>query len=63
MPSCLYSDNGTNFRGADNELRRAWGELEFNKIQSEFSKDGMSWKFNPPLAPHFGGAWERLVKS
>ncbi|CAG7721490.1 unnamed protein product [Allacma fusca] len=62
-PSGLYFDNGTNFHGADNELRRAWSEIHFGKMQDELSTNGTSWKFNPPLAPHMGGAWDRLVRS
>ncbi|CAG7734365.1 unnamed protein product [Allacma fusca] len=63
QPVCLYSDNGSNFRGADNELKRAWREIKMDKIQTKFATGRTSWKFNPPLSPHFGGAWERLVQS
>lgn len=49
----LYSDNGTNFIGANNEM---------SKIRHRLTSDGIEWQFNPPLSPHFGGAWERMVK-
>lgn len=61
-PQVMYSDNGTNFRGADAELRAAYKEWA-----KEFPDFGlhqrMRWKFIPPGAPHMGGAWERLVRS
>ena len=29
----------------------------------EIADRGLNWRFSPPSAPHFGGAWESLVKS
>lgn len=54
----IYSDNGTNFIGAQKELS---GYME--KIDKRMEGEGIEWRFNPPSAPHFGGLWENAVKS
>ncbi|XP_036143365.1 uncharacterized protein LOC118645765 [Monomorium pharaonis] len=61
----LYSDCGTNFIGADKQLRdffRASFSASIN-IANATSNDNIRWHFNPPSAPHFGGLWEAAVKS
>ncbi|CAG7733835.1 unnamed protein product, partial [Allacma fusca] len=63
VPEIMWSDNGTNFRGANRELQQALSELDVDKIQRTFSEKGMNWKFNPPSSPHMGGVWERMVKA
>ncbi|XP_055603880.1 uncharacterized protein LOC129752114 [Uranotaenia lowii] len=61
-PAEIYSDNGTNFRGAANELQKQL--LEVNQGCAEtFTNTNTNWFFNPPAAPHTGGVWERLVRS
>ena len=61
----LSSDCGTNFVGADAELRNLFSQasVESNQIANLLANDGTTWKFNPPSAPHFGGKWEAGVKS
>ncbi|GBN82447.1 hypothetical protein AVEN_15876-1 [Araneus ventricosus] len=66
-PSDIYSDNGTNFLGANNELRKILKDV-FNKessgkIEDFIASEGIVWHFNPPATPHFGGLWEAGVKS
>ena len=62
----LRSDNGTNFVGADAELKRAISEMDQEKIKEYLlinGADWMEWKFNPPAASHMGGIWERQIRS
>ena len=62
-PIVIRSDNGTNFVGANSELRECLQNWNQNKIASTLSQEGIQWVFNPPAAPHMGGVWERLVQS
>ncbi|XP_054278150.1 uncharacterized protein LOC128996726 [Macrosteles quadrilineatus] len=62
-PSEMFSDNGTNFVGTDNELRNAVRSLNNAQIQRTVVKSGIKWNFIPLRAPHMGGCWERLIRS
>ena len=59
----MYSDCGTNFKGASAELEEFVENLDRSKVDTFATSHQISWHFNPPAAPHMGGAWERLVKS
>jgi len=61
QPHHIYSDNGTNFHGANNELKKVLGELNQERITDKLGIKGTQWHFIPPAAPHMGGAWERMV--
>ena len=55
-PQVLYSDNGTNFVGADRELKQCIENLNQDQINNELSHKGIKWVFNPPASPHMGGS-------
>lgn len=63
MPQKVYSDNGTNFVGANNELQKAAKIWRSEKIQYEANAQETEWHFITPSAPHEGGIWEAAVKS
>ncbi|GFV02831.1 probable RNA-directed DNA polymerase from transposon X-element [Trichonephila clavipes] len=58
-PRTIYCDNGTNFRGAFNDLSK----LNWSKIVEETRTPKILWKFIPPTAARWGGWWERLVRT
>ena len=59
----MRSDNGTNFVGAERELREAIRGWNQSKISSFFLQRSVDWTFNTPAASHHGGSWERLIRS
>ncbi|KAL0828965.1 hypothetical protein ABMA28_003856 [Loxostege sticticalis] len=65
----LYSDNGTNFVGANKELQKMIGKAE-SELSEELCKlltlERTRWHYIVPHGPNFGGLWEagvRCVKS
>ncbi|XP_041782399.1 uncharacterized protein LOC121599013 [Anopheles merus] len=58
----LYSDNGTNFIGADRLMKKLVEEIGERMGREAALRHQIEWKFNPPSAPHFGGSWERLIQ-
>ncbi|XP_055622791.1 uncharacterized protein LOC129766295 [Toxorhynchites rutilus septentrionalis] len=63
QPRKFYSDRGTNFVGADRELKKNEKLIDHDEIMKEFNSSETDWVFNPPLAPHMGGSWERLIRT
>ncbi|KAJ8409426.1 hypothetical protein AAFF_G00228270 [Aldrovandia affinis] len=59
----MHSDNGTNFRSADSELKKSIKEWNTSKITKNLQQKGVQWHFNPPAGSHHGGSWERLIRS
>ncbi|GFV12423.1 integrase catalytic domain-containing protein [Trichonephila clavipes] len=63
-PSEIFCDQGTNFYGASRDLRKDFRQLMKEDAVHQFLvTDNITFHFNPPSAPHFGGIWEATVKS
>jgi len=64
-PAHIYSDNGSNFVGANRELNELGNFLmkEGTVISEAINDMGINWHFIPAYSPHFGGLWESGVKS
>ena len=60
----MLSDNGTNFVGANEELRELVKQItKDSKVNESLVKQGVKWTFNPPYAPHFRGVFETIIKA
>lgn len=59
----LRCDCGTNFTGANTELKGASQEMHQERVERYVKEFGCEWKFNPPHVSHFGGAWGRQIRT
>ena len=59
----IFSDNGTNFRGGESEIKVALKRWNSDRIDASLRSRGIQWFFNPPHASHAGGVWERIIRS
>ncbi|GFW26490.1 integrase catalytic domain-containing protein [Trichonephila clavipes] len=63
--SKIYTDNATNFVGANSILKKFHKLINFpdENLAKYFVSENIDWKFIPPKSPHFRGLWEAGVKS
>ena len=48
----MYSDNGTNFVGANSQLQKCLKRIDQRRIVNELAPRGIEWRHAPPLASH-----------
>lgn len=67
IPTCLYTDNATNFKGSKSELNDLYKMFQNEKCYSDIfnyvSSNHIEYKFTVPLASHMGGIYEAGIKS
>ncbi|XP_033214090.1 uncharacterized protein LOC117171146 [Belonocnema kinseyi] len=64
LPHTIHSDRGTNFQGANRELKETFREVtQSPEVKAYLINDKIRWDFIPPAAPHFEGIWEAGVRS
>ena len=61
----IRSDNGTNFTSGEKELSEVINNWNQDKIHGHLLQKHITWKFmiNPPYGSHYGGVWERRIRS
>ena len=59
-PANVYSDNATNFVGAERTLQQGIRNLNQGRITNSLAQHRIQWHFQPPLASHQSGAIERI---
>ena len=63
LPREMLSDNGGNFVKVNKELSQLVEVLDQDRIEASTANQGVTWHFNPPAAPHFGGVHESMIKA
>ncbi|XP_059052238.1 uncharacterized protein LOC131846836 [Achroia grisella] len=61
-PTDIFSDNGTSFVSAYNEINE-FLKNDCSSLADGLANEGISFHLCPPYSPHFGGLWEAGVKA
>lgn len=61
-PRNIYSDNGTSFVGAYNEISK-FLKTHSSSLAEDLAHEQINFHFLPAYSPHMGGIWESGVKS
>ena len=59
----IRSDNTTNFTSGERELIESINAWNQSKIYDTLLQKNIKWIFNPPSGSHFGGVWERCIRT
>ena len=62
----IRSDNGGNFVGVEEEMKKGLLEMDHSRIKAfllKHSCDWIEWQKNPPESSHMGGVWERQIRT
>jgi transposase InsO family protein len=62
-PKGIFSDNGTNFGGAEREVKEMLQSWNQTKILDRLREKGIQWHFSPLCASHTRGVWERMIRT
>ena len=62
-PRKIVSDNGSNFKGAFNELRRVTEVWKSSRVRNFTAENSIEWQFGPVSTSHWSGVWERMIRS
>lgn len=59
----IYSDNGSNLTGGEKELPDAISDWNQEKLHNSLLQNNINWSFSLSYDSHFGGIWERCIRS
>ena len=62
-PQKIVSDNGGNLVRANMVIAEEINAWNQRQVEEFLLQKGVAWKFNPPYASHFGGIWERHIRT
>ena len=62
-PAVIYSDPGTQLKGAESDLKKVWESIDLETLQILGAHKGLKWTFGPPDSPWYQGTVEALIKT